>query len=78
MTATSMIGKDIDFRTIAMIMNMTAIEIALTTLKSLSVILIKSFVHGASYEHSIIIIFFDNFVYTVDLIIYLVARNFVF
>ena len=48
MTATKITGIEIDLNTNSMIKNTAPIEIALTTLKSLSVICIKSFVHGAS------------------------------
>ena len=47
-TATSIIGKEIDLNTKSMITNIAIIEIALTRLKSVSVILIRSFVQGAS------------------------------
>ena len=43
-----MIGSTSERNTIAMITKIATIEIALTTLKSVSVIVIRSFVHGAS------------------------------
>ena len=46
--ATSRIGRENDLSTNAMITKIAAMEIALTTLKSRSVQLIKSFVQGAS------------------------------
>ena len=46
--ATNITGNDIDLNTIAIIKNIAIIEAALTFLKSVSAILIKSFVRGAS------------------------------
>ena len=48
MTDTRISGSEPDLNTNAMIMKIAMIEMALTTLKSLSVIVIRSFVHGAS------------------------------
>ena len=48
MTATSMIGSDTDLNTTRMIRNINTIDTALTRLKSVSVIVIRSFVQGAS------------------------------
>ena len=48
MAATRITGSDTDFRTKNMIKNIAIIETALTVLKSLSVIVIRSFVQGAS------------------------------
>ena len=47
MTDTRISGSEPDLNTNAMIMKIAMIEMALTTLKSLSVIVIRSFVHGA-------------------------------
>ena len=48
MTATRITGSDMDLNTSAIMINMAIMETALTTLKSLSVIVIRSFVQGAS------------------------------
>ena len=48
MTATSTIGSDIEPNTQRMIMNIAPMDTVLTDAKSLSVIVIRSFVQGAS------------------------------
>ena len=46
--ATRIIGNETDLNTQKIIMKIATIDTALTVLKSLSVMVIKSFVHGAS------------------------------
>ena len=52
-TKTKIIGNEIDLNTNKIIKNTAKIETALTTLKSWSVISIKSLVHGATTTHII-------------------------